>query len=210
MLKMNTGIAMAMAAVLAAACGPRVFSDTTPFAVRGEAPPPPPPPKAEEPPPRVEVVDDKIVIHEKIQFEFDKAVIREESFDLLEEIAQTIKDNPQIKKVLIEGHASAEGSEEHNMKLSDSRAKSVMKHLVDKGQIDEAMLSAKGFGVTKPIASNDDEAGREQNRRVEFTITEQDVTQKKVQIDPKTGEKKVVDQKTSTVKVPVPEVESEE
>ena len=171
-----------------------------PFAISGN--PPPPPPEAPEPPPRVEVIDNKIVIHEKIQFEYDKAIIMEASFDLLSEIAQTIKDNAHIKKISIEGHASAEGSDKYNLKLSDARAKSVMKHLVEKGSIPAEMLVAKGFGETQPIASNDDEAGREANRRVEFIILEQDVTEKKVQVDSKTGKKKVMEEKTKKVKHP--------
>ena len=166
------GVALVVATLAISACGPRVFSDTMPFGIRGEGPPPPPAPKP--PPARVEVIDNKIVIHEKIQFEYDKAVIKEESFDLLAEIAQTIKNNPQIKHIRVEGHASSEGSDKYNLKLSDERAKSVMKHLIDKGGIGEEMLEAEGFGETQPIASNDDEVGREKNRRVEFTIVGDD------------------------------------
>src|SRR5690606_35256683 len=88
----------------------------------------------------------------------------------------------------------------YNKKLSDDRAKSVMKHLVEKEGIDAARLTAKGWGEEKPIASNDDEAGREQNRRVEFLVVEQDVTKKKVEIDPATGKEKIVEKTSETVK----------
>ncbi|WP_437527320.1 OmpA family protein [Sorangium sp. So ce726] len=141
---------------------------------RPPAPPPPPPPP---PPERVVVTDDKIIINEKIQFEYDQATIRTESHSLLDEVVSTIKKHTHIKKIAIEGHASAEGSADHNLKLSDRRAKAVMKYLVDHG-IAAGMLTAKGFGKSKPIADNDSPEGREKNRRVEFNIVEQDTAQK--------------------------------
>ena len=74
-----------------------------------------------------------------------------------------------------------------------------MKWLVDKGGVDAGRLSAKGYGETKPLVTPDDtEADREKNRRVEFLITDQDVTQTKVEVDPKTGQEKVVEQKKVT------------
>jgi len=136
--------------------------------------------------------EDRIEIHEKIQFEYNKATIKEESFGLLDEIVQVIKDNPQVRKIQIEGHASADGDDAYNMKLSDSRAKSVRKYLVDKG-VEADRLVAKGFGETKPIASNDTDDGKEKNRRVEFNILEQDPTKKKVEVDPATGKEKVLE-----------------
>lgn len=161
----------------------------------------PPPPKEEpKPPPRVELRDNKIDFKEKIQFEVNKAIIKPESFSLLHDIAEVITKNPQVKKISIEGHASAEGDAKANKKLSDDRAKSVMDHLVKKEQVDAGRLTAKGWGIEKPIAGNDTEEGREKNRRVEFLVTEQDVTQKKVEIDPATGKEKVVEEKKDTVK----------
>lgn len=178
-------------------CGGEIqFQGQTALSVVGQppAPPPPPPPKAEpaKPPPRVELREDRIEIHEKIQFEYNKATIKEESFGLLDEIVQVIKDNPQVRKIQVEGHASADGDDAYNMKLSDSRAKSVRKYLVDKG-VEADRLVAKGFGETKPIASNDTDDGKEKNRRVEFNILEQDPTKKKVEIDPATGKEKVIE-----------------
>ena len=164
-------------------------------------PPPPPPPKKEEPPappPRVELRDNKIEFKEKIQFENNKSVILPQSFSLLDDIVKVIKDNEHIKKIAIEGHASAEGDAKRNLTLSDERAKAVMKYCVDHG-IDAKRLTAKGFGITKPIADNATEEGREKNRRVEFNIVEQDVTKKKVEIDVKTGKEKVVEEKKTTL-----------
>lgn len=207
--KLVSYAALLSSALLAMACGGvTAFQGQQAMSVVGTppAPPPPPPPKKEEPPPpppRVVLKDNKIEIGEKIQFEVNKAVILPQSFGLMDEIADTIKKNPQVKKLSIEGHASAEGDAKKNLKLSDDRAKAVMKYLVDKG-IEAARLTAKGFGVTKPIADNNTEEGREKNRRVEFVVTEQDVTQKKIEID-HTGKEKVVEEKQIVEKKDVPE-----
>lgn len=183
--------------------GTTQFAGDQAFAIIGSRPPPPPPPPKEEPPappPRVELRDNKIEFAEKIQFEVNKATIKSESFSLLHDIAEVIKKNPQVKKLSIEGHASAEGNAKKNKTLSDARAKAVLDHLVKQEGVDAARLSAKGWGVEKPIASNDSEEGREKNRRVEFLVLEQDVTLKKVEIDATTGKEKVVEVKTKVEK----------
>ena len=200
-LRTLTRVLLSAAALSTAACGGQMpFSGN--INVAGDPPPlpapPPPKPEPKPEPKRVEVRDNKIEISEKIQFDLAKATIKAESHDLLNEIVQVIKDNPHIKKIAIEGHASSDGNDDFNMKLSDDRSKSVMKYLVDKG-IEEKKLSAKGFGETKPIADNETEEGREKNRRVEFNIVEQDVTKKKVEID-KSGKEKVVEESTDKKK----------
>ena len=184
-------------AVLVCSCAkPVVFQGQTAMSGVGSAPAL----VAEAAPPsRVEVRDNKIEIHEKIQFDWDKATIKPESFSLMNEIASVITKNPQIKAIQIEGHASADGEPHHNKTLSDERAKSVMKYLTEHG-IPAKELTAKGFGSDRPIADNSTADGREKNCRVEFLILEQDVTKKKVEIDPKTGAEKVVDEKHETVK----------
>lgn len=106
-----------------------------------------------------------------------------------------IKKNPHVKKLSIEGHASAEGGASYNKRLSDARAKAVLEHLVKKEGVEASRLVAKGWGIEKPIAPNDTEENREKNRRVEFLVVEQEVTQKKVEIDPTTGKEKVVEEK---------------
>ncbi len=199
---------MASSVVGLAACGGTTqFAGGQPFAIAGTPPPPPPPPpqkmaEAPKPPPRVELKDNRINFNEKIQFEVNKAIIKEESFSLLHDIAEVIKQNPQVKKLSIEGHASAEGNAAANKKLSDQRAKAVMDHLVKKEGIDAARLAAKGWGSEKPIADNATEEGREKNRRVEFLVLEQDVTKKKVEIDPVTGKEKVIEEQKTTEKAP--------
>lgn len=189
--RLATSLSLVFITTLAAACGPITFQDSSGFGIAGT----PPEPEAAPAPPRVEVRDNRIVINEKIQFEYDSAKILPVSHDLLNEVASTIKQNPQIKKLEIQGHASSEGEDDYNLKLSDKRAKSVMEYLTKTAGIDKTKLTSKGYGESQPIASNDTDEGREKNRRVEFVITEQEVTQKKVEITPD-GQERVVEEQT--------------
>ena len=70
----------------------------------------------------------------------------------------------------IQGHTDDKGSDDYNMKLSQSRADSVKKYLVSKGIVADT-ITAKGFGEKNPIIANDSDVNREKNRRVEFKIT---------------------------------------
>lgn len=193
-------LASILLAALAACGGATTFVGSASQPIMGT--PPPPVVKADPPPaPRVEVRNNQIVISEKIQFDDAKATIKPESNSLLDEIVATFQKNPQIKKVSIDGFASSEGDASFNKKLSDDRAKSVMAYLVGHG-VDKGRVTAKGYGVEKPIADNSTEDGREKNRRVEFNIVEQEVTKQKVEIDAKTGKEKVVESSTADVKAP--------
>lgn len=178
---------LSTAAVIAGCGVPTVFQGKTGIAIMGDAPaPPPPPPAPEEEPKRVKLTSNKIEITEKVFFEFDKAVIKSESHGLLDEVAQVMKDNEHVKKVRVDGHASLEkdtpATRQYNKRLSSMRAKAVVQYLVSKG-VDASRLESKGFGNEQPLASNDTDEGREKNRRVEFNITEQTVTKKKVEVD---------------------------
>jgi outer membrane protein OmpA-like peptidoglycan-associated protein len=187
---------------LSTACGgATTFQGATPIEIAATPLPPPPPPPppppvvaAPKPPPRVELVNNEIVIHEKVQFDLDKAIILPVSDSLLDEVADVIGKNPQITKIEIQGHASSEGKAKHNTVLSDARAKAVMAYLVSKG-VSKNMLTAKGYGSSVPLADNSTEEGRETNRRVQFMITNQTVTEKKVEIDPTTGKQRVLEEK---------------
>ncbi|HVZ33726.1 MAG TPA: OmpA family protein [Polyangiaceae bacterium] len=183
-------------ALLALGCGgTTTFQDTTPIkiAVAPPAPPPPAPPPP-EPPKQVKIRDNRIELGQKIQFALNKSEILPASFALMDELAKTIQENPQVQKVSIEGHASNEGQAQYNLALSKARAEAVRAYLVSKG-VSADRLSSTGFGATKPIASNDSEEGREKNRRVEFHITKQEVTKEKVEVD-SSGKEKVIE-KTS-------------
>ncbi len=182
-------LSLPLLSILLAACGPRVFESQTAKVIEPSAAPVAAEAPKEEP--RVEVTDDKIVIREKVQFEFNKAIIKPESDSLLAEVAKVINDNPRLTKIRVDGHASSEGEDAYNMKLSEKRAKAVMDHLVKRGKVDKKRLSFEGFGETQPLQSNDSESGREANRRVEFTILEQTFVETKKTTDPTTGETKV-------------------
>jgi len=123
--------------------------------------------------------DKKIEINEKVQFEVNQAIIKPDSFELLNDVAQVMKENPQVKKVAIEGHASADGDDQQNLTLSDNRSKAVMAYLVTKGGVDAGRLTAEGFGEKRPIADNNTEDGREKNRRVEFNVVDDKDAKKK-------------------------------
>lgn len=135
----------------------------------------------------VEVTLDKIVIKDKIFFEFNKAVIKPESFGLLDQVVQTLKGFPRIKKVEIQGHTDHAGKADYNLELSQARAKSVFDYLVGKG-IDENRLTYKGYGMTQPLVPLPED-GKEtpeaaaQNRRVEFVILEQEEVKRKIRED---------------------------
>jgi OOP family OmpA-OmpF porin len=181
---------LALAAVLGCG-GTTTFQDTTPIRIAVAPPAPlaeaPPPPKKE-----VKIRDNRIEIGEKIQFAYNKAEVLSESFAILDELAKVIQENPHVQKVSIEGHASDEGEDQHNLILSKARAEAVRAYLVAKG-VSADRLSSTGHGEAKPLVSNDTPEGREKNRRVEFHITKQEVTKEKVEIDPATGQEKVIE-----------------
>jgi OOP family OmpA-OmpF porin len=99
-------------------------------------------------------------------FDTNSSYIKNEAYPLLDEVVSILERNPQIK-VEIQGYADNTGTAEYNQWLSERRAKRVMDYLVTKG-IAVERLQAKGYGSTRPVASNATEKGRAQNRRVEL------------------------------------------
>jgi outer membrane protein OmpA-like peptidoglycan-associated protein len=121
----------------------------------------------------VVVKRDKIEIKKQIKFASGSAkIIGKESFTILDDVAQAMRDMPTIKKIRIEGHTDSVGKAVNNMKLSQARADAVMAQLL-KRDIDPGRMQAVGYGVEKPIASNLTAKGRAENRRTEFNIVEQ-------------------------------------
>ena len=118
---------------------------------------------------KIRVEEKKIVILEKVFFETNKDVIKSQSYELLDQVATTIRTNPQIGNLLVVGHTDSQGRKSYNMDLSQRRAAAVRQYLIDKG-VKAERLEAKGMGPEVPIDDNGTAAGRANNRRVEFEI----------------------------------------
>lgn len=103
-----------------------------------------------------------------IFFEYAKATLSPDSYPELDRIADTMKENPNLV-IEVQGHTDNVGSNESNLKLSQDRAEAVRKYLLSK-KIQAARVTSVGYGETKPIASNDTEEGKAQNRRVQLAI----------------------------------------
>lgn len=112
----------------------------------------------------------KTFVLDDVNYETGKAILKPESFPVLDELVALLvrKDDERIE---IGGHTDNVGKPAANMTLSMNRAKSVMEYLISKG-IASTRLVAKGYGMTKPIASNKTAAGKALNRRTEVTILE--------------------------------------
>jgi OOP family OmpA-OmpF porin len=116
------------------------------------------------------VKKDRIELKQQLRFKPNRAVLLGESFPILEQLAQTLKENPSLQ-VRIEGHTDNVGKAAANLKLSQSRAEAVRDYLTEQG-VPQKQLSAEGFGSKRPIASNASRTGRILNRRVEFRVVE--------------------------------------
>ncbi len=158
--------------------------------------PPPPPPVAPLPPAPIDGDDDgdgvpnsrdkcpgtpkgfkvdadgciieQTIILRTVNFEFNKATLTPEAKDALEQVYAGMASQSKLT-VEIGGHTDSIGSDAYNKKLSQRRADSVRTYLISKG-IDGSRMAAVGYGEGKPVASNADEAGRAENRRVEFNV----------------------------------------
>jgi len=127
------------------------------------APPPPPPPRVEAPPPAPK----KIVLR-GVNFDFDKSNIRADAAPVLDEAASILKENSSVR-VSVEGHTDSVGTDAYNQALSLRRANAVKAYLVKQG-VSADRLQVRGLGESTPVASNDTNDGRAQNRRVELKV----------------------------------------
>jgi OOP family OmpA-OmpF porin len=107
----------------------------------------------------------KVNITLLVEFDFDKTVVKPQYHGDLEKVANFLKEYPKTTAEL-EGHTDSVGTDGYNMKLSERRAASVKKYLVEKFNIDAARITTVGYGESKPVASNDTAEGRQMNRRV--------------------------------------------
>jgi outer membrane protein OmpA-like peptidoglycan-associated protein len=140
-------------------------------------------PPAPEPGPNIKIVEKVVekqvavpelvikdhIIFPNIYFEYDKAILTAEGLSNTNKAAEALKTVTGLKKVTVEGHCDARGSDEYNDKLSTGRAETVKGELVKMG-LDAPMLEAVGYGERKPVASNETAEGMALNRRVEFEL----------------------------------------
>ena len=110
--------------------------------------------------------DGKVVLY-GIYFDTDKSTVKTEAFPLIETIAATLKQNPELR-IRIEGHTDSQGEETYNQRLSERRSNTIRELLITEHGIAAERLETIGYGETKPIGDNDTAAGRAKNRRVEL------------------------------------------
>jgi OmpA-OmpF porin, OOP family len=119
----------------------------------------------------VKIDNGQILIIGKVQFQSGSTEIDKNSDPLLDQIAQALDANPQVKKIRIEGYTDNVGGTANNQRLSEQRAAAVKSALVKRG-VDSDRLDSRGLGEAKPIGPNTSPGGRQKNRRVEFLIVE--------------------------------------
>lgn len=110
----------------------------------------------------------KAFVLKNVFFDTDKAILKPESFAELNKLKQLLVENATMR-IELRGHTDSQGSDTHNLDLSDRRAKAVKDYLIQNGIVANR-LESKGFGETKPVDTNDTPQGRANNRRTEFVI----------------------------------------
>jgi OmpA-OmpF porin, OOP family len=118
---------------------------------------------------RIVETETEIITLQPIEFEFDKDILRDSAYPILDEVVQALKANDTITLVEIEGHTDAQGSDAYNLDLSKRRAATVMRYLVDRG-IDSLRLTSQGYGESRPIDRRHTQEAYRINRRVAFSI----------------------------------------
>lgn len=119
-------------------------------------------------PSRVEITADQIVIKQRINFATGKATILSDSYPVLDDVIQVLRDYPTLR-VEIGGHTDNVGDDNANQRLSKARADSVFEYFITRG-IEASRMTTVGYGESRPIDTNKTESGRLNNRRVEFVI----------------------------------------
>jgi len=145
-----------------------VLGGVTGYLVCQDEPQPAPP--VEEPAPEPvapKPLPEKIILN-AVQFDFDKAVIKDEYAPVLDAAAGVLKEHGD-RQVVITGHTCSIGAEAYNQKLSERRAAAVKTYLVDKG-IEASRLTTRGAGESMPVADNTNREGRMMNRRAELEV----------------------------------------
>jgi outer membrane protein OmpA-like peptidoglycan-associated protein len=117
----------------------------------------------------IEMVNDRIVLEERVLFDVERARIKTAAKPILDAIVKLFSQHPEWIKIRIEGHADSRGDAQYNLELSQRRAENVRKEIARLG-IPEGIIDAVGFGAEKPRDLREDEEGFHRNRRVEFVV----------------------------------------
>jgi len=112
-------------------------------------------------------------VFDNLTFETGKSIIKDSSFPYLDDLVVVLKKAPNWE-LQIAGHTDNQGSDKFNLELSQKRSEAVKNYLIKSGVTN--VITATGFGESKPIADNNTAEGREKNRRVEFVIKKPDNT----------------------------------
>ncbi|HEU4726800.1 MAG TPA: OmpA family protein [Kofleriaceae bacterium] len=115
------------------------------------------------------MVDDRIIVLKPINFEYDKAVIKPDSYYILDAVVATMNGYPDIELIEVQGHTDERGDDAYNLELSDRRAAAVVAYLVSHG-VAQSRLISNGYGETQPVDKRHNEAAWAKNRRVDFVL----------------------------------------
>lgn len=119
----------------------------------------------------------KMVSLPNVQFEKGKAILLNSSLGQLNELANYLLENPDVKAEII-GHTDSDGDASRNKRLSKERAEAVKKYITDTG-VDPSRIKATGKGEEEPVTENETAEGRAMNRRVEVKLTQSNTTKTK-------------------------------
>lgn len=122
---------------------------------------------------RIVDVGSELVTLQPIEFEFDKDILRDSAYPILDEVVKAFITNSDIKLVEVQGHTDEQGNDAYNMDLSKRRAATVMQYLRDHG-IAADRLTSKGYGETAPVDKRHTEEAYKLNRRVAFIIVKRE------------------------------------
>ena len=116
------------------------------------------------------MVKEETIVIRDVHFQFDKATLTGADKMVLDKVATRLKQESSTAQLTVTGHTDSVGSDAYNQKLSDRRAHSVVKYLVESGIPQGSFVSVTGAGESQPVADNKTADGRAQNRRTEIKI----------------------------------------
>lgn len=120
----------------------------------------------------IEMIDDRIVLEEAVLFDFERARVKSRARPVIRAIVELVRQHPEWTRMRIEGHADVRGNEAYNQRLSERRARNVMRALISEG-LPAELLVYEGFGSRRPRVQGRSERAHQLNRRVEFVVIEQ-------------------------------------